>query len=200
MAILMITKRLLPLTAVHKRLGATLFSGLTLPFSQIVSWTNPQEGFVLITATGLTTGLTLSISGTLNGITQTEIVSLLSSINQVRSTNKWSTITQISSTGSPGVLFAKMVFGTGQPILQSTTINSALKGRLRASRLPNTIESGTSQQLLERWYFYTNDLSSVAPSDILNISGVDYEVESAERVYGGGNTIHHTRLFLKRFN
>lgn len=197
----MISKSLFPLTVTHKKITNVLINAISLPFSSGISASYDPPAFVICTLNGATTDIPIVIAGTLSGVGQTESVTVMNPVGQVRSTKKWSTVTSIASSGSyVAVGTFKGIYGSGQPAVAETTITTTMKGRLRAARLPNIIESDSGPQLLERWYFYTNEYSNISTGDLLAINGINYEVESAERVYDGTQSVHHGRIFLKRFN
>lgn len=195
----MINKKLLPLVVTHKKLTSLIYSG-NGPVSTSVSFSTTEEFYVRVSCSSIVTPTTVTITGVLNGSTDSEVLTLPTGAKQVQSFKKWNSVSSIACAGTVTAIVIGAVNAGGQPVLVTQTITSTMKGRLRAARLPNIVESPAGQQLLERWYFYTNDYAGILPSDILTIDSINYEVESIEKVYDGTSRVHHGRLFLKRFN
>jgi hypothetical protein len=193
-----ISSSLLTQTAAQYRRSDVLISGATFGFSKAVTRTDSQPVYVEVQTTGLTAGVTLSITGTLSGNNQAESLFVpLSGSGVRRSVNRWSTITQIAgSSSSGGSVTCRASFGSGQPAFAEDLINSALKVRIEEDSKPYWNETAPGPTIVSRLICYTNDLT-VAPADILVSDGIRYEVVGGLPLWDQSGK-HHAELELKR--
>ena len=183
--------RLLPLTVEQRRSTNQIFAGVTCPFTKVVTRTDAVPAYALLVGTGLSSGLTVSILGSLSGVNQSETVVLpIPGSGSIRSTKAWSGITYMSTANSPsGSLAARMTFGSGQPAMLESSLTSSLRGRLQASRQARFADNPPGQTVTNRYLFYTNDLTLV-PEDVLVVEGIRYLVIDAPVVYNARNKDH----------
>lgn len=187
------------LTATHKRPTSVPVDGATFPFTaaQSLSFTT-QYPFIQVVGSGLSAGVTISITGTLNGATQTEDIFVSHTGSLVkRGADTWATVTEIrSSSTSDGTVDVQMIFGSGNPAISETILNTNLKGRLQRHRFPRYNVETEGAVLIQHWVFYTNGLT-VESGDILEISSDRYLVESVY-IPQAKNIDHHAELELKK--
>jgi hypothetical protein len=190
-----IPTNLLTHTATHRRLTNVLLSSQTLPFSEVLTRTDSQPIFVQFQASGLTGDAEISIVGTLSGVTQNETVQITQSGTGIkRSTNRYDSVTNLSSTNAGGSVVAEAYYSVG-PAPQKQT-QATITGRLRQRRIPSITETGAGSVLEQLWMWYTN-ATTLLSGDFLTIDGTEYEVLGIYDVYGH-STLHHAEVELKR--
>jgi hypothetical protein len=196
----MIPTDLLPLTASHTRRIDLIQASTSLPFSSgTISLIYGEKIKVLITAASLGQTTVIDIGGELNGTPDTEAITILSTGSQIaRSKKEWTKITSISSvTTGTGTIKASGILPNGQPAFTTSVLAAALPGRLRTKSTPAIVETGRPGVIVaERLVWYTNALD-LEPGDRLQISGVDYQIDDSDIVYGARDP-HHTEAVIRR--
>lgn len=190
----------LPQVAVQTRVSDTLVAaGTTFPFTATMNVTFPEPGRLRIAATGLAATLVVQITGELNGVGDTESVTLLAAgSGYALSAKQWTKITEVKVTASQAGSCAVAARTLGnQPMALTQTIATALPIRLRMSRMLGSDIEGAGRQTVERFVGYVSPTATVQTQDRLLVDGVTYEVEHAVPVYGR-TAVHHHELRLRR--
>ncbi len=191
-----IPTKLLPLRVEQRRLTNVLVNGATLPFSSTQTRTATQPIYVEFHGTNGST-VSLSVSGSLAGVTQSETLDLPSNGTYRRTVSRWDAVAVISSvsTGS-GAITATAKFADNNAAMTETIVNSSLKARMRTARFPRLDDQPQGPVNAARFYFYCNSFD-LEILDILVINGVRYEVQTVPVIYGM-DAPHHTEAVIKR--
>lgn len=192
---------LLPQRALHTRRGATLLAaGTTFPFTAALSVSFPSPGHVAFVVTGLAAPVAIDVTGSLGGVGDTETVTVSDTGSGVgRTAKRWDALTQlrVDETQTGSVQATARTLG-GEPILLTTTLNSALPIRVRVSRMVAPMTEPSGRQIVERFVGYVQ-IADIAFGDQLTVDGITYEVEHALVMYGRTQR-HHTELRLRRIS
>jgi len=188
---------LLPQLAQLSRFSAIVLTQSAWPFTAAVTFAAEPAARLRLKGSGLSLAPTITITGTLSGVGQTETVTLPTLDPQLAiSTKRWSTVTQIASTSAPaGTLTVIGIQQSGEPIVAKQVLDSALKVRLTRKRLTQVqIDTGLTQ--LEEYICYTIR-DGILPNDLLVIDGISYTVENVSRLFGR-TSFHHSELQIQR--
>lgn len=153
------------------------------------------EPFLVLATT--TSALTATITGSLNGSPQTEILSLVG-VKAKRSVNTWDAITQVGIAGN-GAL--QSVFLEGQPAGYDLVINNALKGRLLANRrLAHWMNQAQGASLESLWMGYFNDLTIQVGDHLKELTtNVTYLIID-NSIIADGTKLHHMEATLRKIS
>lgn len=183
--------QLLPLSVVHSRRSAALLAPSSFPVTRSLTWQAETAARAKACGVGLTSPVTVAIDGTLNGVAQSESFLVQPTTPSVAFSSKyWSTITQISVSGSgPGAVAVDAIGGSGQLMVQETVLNATLRGRLVRRRSGSMALLPQGQVVEDRWAFFTVG-ETLRLGDILGINGERWEVQTCYPVYGQRGQSH----------
>lgn len=194
-----ISSRLLPQRATVSRLSNVIAQAVSCPTTLNFSFICPQPILVQLSAAGIVTPpLSVTITGKLLTVNQTETVAITAS-GLLRSQKFWTTITQITTAGTAGVLKASSIFSTGEKYYQATVLHSNLAcrtERVSTTRREFLTETAGGFQLSSLVIFHTN-ASDLKIGDRVIVDGVEYEIENPSQELDQ-NGFHHTEAILKR--
>jgi hypothetical protein len=176
-----------------------LFASQVFPFTvSSLTWAHAQVAHVEVSVSGTLVGVTINISGSLNGATQTEqLVILVGESGYARSVGIWNAVSSVSSSSVSGATIeTEMSFPSGQPAVLAQTITSNVRIRKQQHRFPLLVETPQGQTLKQRWLAFANDFP-VQANDLLEIAGTIYQVEAVQTVFNL-KAAHHLELDLQK--
>lgn len=189
---------LLPQTATHTRPSALLSEGTAVPFSGSASWTSTEPALVQLVSNVTGAGITVSVAGSLNGVTQSEDIWIApGGSGVVRGLSTWDAVTAISSLSISGAtLSVSMIWPSGQPAIVQQTITSSVKMRKQQHRFPFLVEGPQGPILKQKWLAFANDFDA-RPGDWLTLNDGTFEIEAVEQVYNK-NKLNHLEIELHK--
>lgn len=145
-------------------------------------------------------GMTVLITGELNGVGQTETLPIPTS-GIARSTKIFTKVTSIAVSVSTGSVAATFVYASGEEAYHTTTLytNSPCRiAPIQMARRAFLLEDAGGLQLTALATMMTN-IADLAIGDRIECDGVDYEVNNPIHVFDSVG-FHHAEPILQRLN
>lgn len=175
-----------------------LNEGTAVPFSASATWTSTEAALVQLVSNVTIAGITVSVTGSLNGIAQSEDIWIApGGSGVVRGLATWDAVTAISSLSISGAtLSVSMIWPSGQPAIVQQTITSSVRMRKQQHRFPFLVEAPQGPILKQRWLAFANAFDARA-GDWLNFDDGVFEIEAVEQVYNK-NKLNHLEIELHK--